>query len=188
MRLDSLLWRQQRMVDGALSFIQGKNSEPVDVSTRSPRQRCLRGVKKGFYSAGILKKYPAWKIASQMDKILKNPKQIKRFLKNEYKFVHLDKVKTVKDAPAYSLLVYEGAPYGHIEFKVPADYLESKGFTHALRSNAGTKSAVALEQIQYVYVSDYIDAFPRNHPSSRVANKFAQNKRPLKAVFQLQKI
>lgn len=186
--VNTLEWRMQRMVDGTLSFIQAGKYSSLEMIIKSPQQRCLRGVKRGMYSAGLLKRYPAWKFAGSMDKILKNNKQIKRFVNEGYEFVHLKNIKKVKDAPAYSLLIYEGAPYGHIELKVPADYLTSKGITHAMSSLGKEKTAVPLHQIEYAYVSDYIDAFPRNHRFSRVANNRPDNKRPLKAVFQLQKI
>lgn len=185
--LNSYEWRMQRMVDGVLSFIQEGRLSPEEMILKAPQQQCLRGVKRGLYSAGLLKRYPAWRFARAMDKILKSKKQTKRFVKEEYHFVHLKNVKKVKDAPAYSLLIYEGAPYGHIELKVPADYLSRKGLTHALSSLGTQKALVSLDKVNFVYVSDYIDAFPRNHRLSRVANNRVDNQRPLKAVFQLQK-
>lgn len=185
--IDNHEWRMQRIVDGVLSFIQAGKYSSLEMQLKSPQQRCLRGVKRGLYSAGLLKRYPDWKYAGTMDKILKNRKQIKRFVKDEYQFVHLKNIKSVEDAPAYSLLVYEGAPYGHIELKVPSDYLKRKGLTHAVSSLGDKKYALPVHQVDFVYVSDYIDAFPRNHRFSRVANNRPNNMRPLKAVFQLQK-
>ena len=142
----------------------------------------------GLFSAGVLSRYPAWKIAGAMDKVFQNNSQIKRFVKEGYQFVQLKNIKKVEEAPAYSILIYEGAPYGHIEMKVPAKYLAQKGFTHALKSVNGKESSIALSNLDHVYLSDYIDAFPRNHPQSRTANTKPDNKRPLKAVFQLQRI
>jgi hypothetical protein len=174
--------------DGTLSFIEGKAGYSIDTGSKKPQQKCLRGVKWGLSLGGIFKRYPAWDSATKMVTILKNEKKLKRFVKEDYKFIQLKKVKDVSSAPPYSIIVYGGRGNGHIEIKVPASHLIKHGFTYAIQSVNGKEKKVALKDLNYVYISDYIDAYPRNHPNSRIANNKPDNKRPLKAVFELRKM
>lgn len=176
------------VADGALSFIQGKTQSKLKTSAKPPRQQCLRGVKKGLLSGGVFRRYPAWSSASKMVSILENNSKIQKFVKSDYRFLQLPYIKDVGSAPAYSILVYGGAAHGHIEIKVPAAHLLKKGFTYAMKSNDGKEVKISLAELNYVYISDYIDAFPRNHSSSRISNNKPDNQRPLVAVYELVKI
>lgn len=146
---------------------------------RSPPAMCAKAVKTGMHAAGLLKSYPGWPNATSLANAFEKENSSHIHLKEGYELKRIETINPL-EAPPYSIIVY-GNGNGHVEQKIPSSDLVSKGIDTMY---AYGKKLLQVKDQEFAYVSDYIDAYPRNHPKSRTSRGDGSNNgRPVLGIY-----
>ena len=154
-----------------------------------PGKRCLGGLKLGWRDSGVTKFYSYdddWASAQGMGDTWDKENVAHGVLSPKY---HMEKLnhKSIAAAPDFSYIVYGGGENGHIEQKVPVWFfkLHYPNVKKVWAKKDLKEVQIDIDRLDYVYISDYVDAFPRSDYNSRIANGTKDNGRWVKSIYVL---
>ncbi len=146
----------------------------------SPPGYCAQRMRIAYQGVGVLKSSPGWNSAYMYAKGFEKENTNHNYLAEGFEMKKMDFNDPLL-APDYADIVYGGPGHGHIEKKIPVADLLSRGIKTVIGAHG---KEIDLTTLTHVYVSDYIDAYPRNHPKSRLAREGTlDNNRPVRGIY-----